>query len=118
MTPQRIPRTPFQSSRSLCNLSGMETSTAEIARAPSNSDAEAVGQDLRVVFEKLEPWPKGFRLHDMYRSKVPGGWLVLTGPARVGMAFVPDPNHSWLAPVGVPLKVPRPPAATTYESST
>jgi hypothetical protein len=35
----------------------------------------------------------------VYRSKVPGGWLVYTqstfGEGASGMAFVPDPNHEW-----------------------
>ena len=41
------------------------------------------------------------RLNSKYmleRSKVPGGWLVIsqfhTGSAH-GMVFLPDPNHEW-----------------------
>jgi hypothetical protein len=40
-------------------------------------------------------------LHSEYlteRAKVPGGWLVISqfkvGTAH-GLAFVPDPNHTW-----------------------
>ncbi len=30
------------------------------------------------------------------RAKVPGGWLVkITGYAEHGIAFYPDPNHTW-----------------------
>lgn len=29
-----------------------------------------------------------------YRSKVPGGWLVMS-PRLGGIAFYPDPSHAW-----------------------
>ena len=29
-----------------------------------------------------------------YRSKVPGGWLVMS-PRLGGIAFYPDPQHAW-----------------------
>jgi hypothetical protein len=34
---------------------------------------------------------------NVYRTKVPGGWLVFTywGSAYAGMTFYPDPNHQW-----------------------
>ena len=43
--------------------------------------------------EGIEGMPGGPIL---YRTKVPGGWLVSTGKGEgSGMAFVPDPNHEW-----------------------
>jgi len=33
---------------------------------------------------------------DMFRSKVPGGWLILySGGMASSMTFFPDPNHQW-----------------------
>ena len=33
---------------------------------------------------------------DVYRAKVPGGWLVLfKGFDNAGLTFYPDPNHAW-----------------------
>ena len=32
----------------------------------------------------------------MYRSKVPGGWLIMVrGSTAPGLTFLPDPNHKW-----------------------
>jgi len=35
---------------------------------------------------------------ETYRSKIPGGWLVLVrseGESPHGMTFYPDPDHRW-----------------------
>jgi hypothetical protein len=35
---------------------------------------------------------------EVHRTKVPGGWLVVTrleGSAPQGIAFYPDPDHRW-----------------------
>ena len=35
---------------------------------------------------------------EIHRTKVPGGWLVLTrlgGSAPQGITFYPDPDHRW-----------------------
>lgn len=32
---------------------------------------------------------------DVYRTKVPGGWLVLVMQNTSGLTFVPDPDHKW-----------------------
>ena len=29
---------------------------------------------------------------NVFRAKIPGGWLVKEGP---GLCFVPDPDHTW-----------------------
>jgi hypothetical protein len=42
-----------------------------------------------------------FRWHEirtnagaLQRAKVPGGWLLMSGPSR-SIAFYPDPDHAW-----------------------
>jgi hypothetical protein len=35
---------------------------------------------------------------EVHRSKVPGGWLIITrsqGAVPQGIAFYPDPDHRW-----------------------
>jgi hypothetical protein len=36
-----------------------------------------------------------FNLGDVYRTKVPGGWLVLVTNNARGLMFYPDPEHKW-----------------------
>lgn len=36
-----------------------------------------------------------FKLGDVYRAKVPGGWLVLIYTNAKGLTFYPDPEHKW-----------------------
>jgi len=36
-----------------------------------------------------------FRLGDVYRTKVTGGWLVLIANNAKGLTFYPDPEHHW-----------------------
>jgi hypothetical protein len=45
-----------------------------------------------IKWERLKS--EGF---DIYRAKVPGGWLVwaTAGGGEVGMIFYPDPDHKW-----------------------
>jgi hypothetical protein len=54
--------------------------------------ASAKSGRVEIVFEKMKV--KGLHAleRNMWRSNVPGGWIV-TGSA--GAAFVPDPNHQW-----------------------
>jgi hypothetical protein len=87
----------------------METATVEKTKRASNSD-----DPLRVVFVKLSVYPDKHRLLDLYRARVPGGWLVVYGPERGGAAFLPDPQHSWLVTGGeaYPLFPPSPPGGT------
>lgn len=69
----------------------METTTSlDRPRAPKNSDAE-----LGLDFERVCTGPDKHRLRDVFRARVPGGWLVVSGPARGGLCFVPDLQHSW-----------------------
>jgi hypothetical protein len=32
---------------------------------------------------------------DIYRARVPGGWLVLVIHNTSGLTFYPDPEHRW-----------------------
>ena len=32
---------------------------------------------------------------NIYRAKVPGGWLVLVMHNTSGLTFYPDPDHKW-----------------------
>jgi hypothetical protein len=36
-----------------------------------------------------------FKLGDVHRTKVPGGWLVLVVNNATGLTFYPDPEHNW-----------------------
>ena len=36
-----------------------------------------------------------FKLGDVYRAKVPRGWLVLVTNNARGLMFYPDPKHNW-----------------------
>jgi hypothetical protein len=41
--------------------------------------------------------PNAGNLIHIYRSRVPGGWLVFAnqGGGPSGLTFVPDPHHTW-----------------------
>ena len=36
-----------------------------------------------------------FKLGDVYRAKVSGGWFVLITNNDRGLMFYPDPKHTW-----------------------
>lgn len=36
-----------------------------------------------------------FKLGNVYRAKVAGGWLVLVADNANGLTFYPDPEHNW-----------------------
>jgi hypothetical protein len=45
-----------------------------------------------------ETLQNGIRLegYDLYRAKVPGGWLIyIDRVEHSGLTFLPDPNHEW-----------------------
>jgi hypothetical protein len=58
---------------------------------------------VAVNLEKIEIQIDGKRpgfsknLIQLLRSKVPGGWLVVTvgGVEATGVTFLPDPDHEW-----------------------
>jgi hypothetical protein len=43
--------------------------------------------------------PKGQKTTSVQRASVPGGWLLRDAAARGALVFVPDPTHSWGAPI-------------------
>jgi hypothetical protein len=50
-----------------------------------------------IEWEKLKSTGGGT---DLYRSKIPGGWLVYfenqySDSGTGGLTFVPDPDHEW-----------------------
>jgi hypothetical protein len=46
-----------------------------------------------LTWEQLDVTPGIF---NVYRAKVPGGWLVaIAFHDGQGLTFYPDPNHSW-----------------------
>jgi hypothetical protein len=48
---------------------------------------------LRLELLGAEP---SLRFADLYRTKVPGGWLILIEQRDgCGATFVPDPQHKW-----------------------
>jgi len=54
----------------------------------------------KLEFEQLKRTPDGFhlmlRFPEIYRSKVPGGWLVIAGVTTGhSITFMPDPQHQW-----------------------
>lgn len=51
-----------------------------------------------LVWHKLNSSSAGgefFKLGDVYRAKVPGGWLVLVTNNARGLMFYPDADHQW-----------------------
>jgi hypothetical protein len=81
-------------------------------RGPQSGAALAQGVTAKPLFEKSTPktvsvkWEMlsgspGTGSRGVYRSKIPGGWLVESirrsgdSGLGVGLAFVPDPEHQW-----------------------
>ena len=75
---------------------------------PVSSDANAVMQDTsasapkaatpHLIWHPVSSSSSGgelFRLGDVYRAKVPGGWFVLVTNNARGLMFYPDPEHTW-----------------------
>ena len=53
--------------------------------------------DLTLEWEKISCKAPGLVKVYMYRTKVPGGWLVMTvtHSGGAGTSFVTDPGHEW-----------------------
>jgi hypothetical protein len=51
----------------------------------------------RLVWEELGSSGRGvLKLDwDVFRTRVPGGWLVLVIQNTSGLTFYPDPEHKW-----------------------
>ena len=55
-------------------------------------------EQRRLVWHKLNSSSaegRVFKLGNVYRAKVPGGWLVLVADNATGLTFYPDPEHNW-----------------------
>lgn len=54
-------------------------------------------QKLNVSFDGKKPGALSRAYHQVYRGRVPGGWLVTVGGGQglAGITFVPDPRHEW-----------------------
>lgn len=46
----------------------------------------------QLSWQKLKSKQKN--VPDLYRSTVPGGWLI-SGGINGGLVFLPDPEHAW-----------------------
>ncbi len=48
-------------------------------------------------WEKLTSNSLGFNKYKLetYRTKIPGGWLVICTIGSESLTFVPDPEHKW-----------------------
>lgn len=46
----------------------------------------------KLLWQKLKS--KERNVPDLYRSTVPGGWLISNG-IDGGLVFLPDPDHAW-----------------------
>lgn len=63
-----------------------------------NAIAAEGGEQPRLVWHKLyssSVESRVFKLGNVHRAKVPGGWLVLVSDNATGLAFHPDPEHMW-----------------------
>ncbi len=71
-------------------------------RQPSNKRLTRRSQNMKVLWEEIESGDRASvttglwaasPLRKLFRTKVPGGWFVLS-PAG-SMIFYPDPKHRW-----------------------
>jgi predicted metal-binding membrane protein len=58
-------------------------------------DDEASGSAPEMRFERIKTSLAGSGSFGLYRSPVPGGWLVMHTGQVSSITFVPDPNHEW-----------------------
>jgi hypothetical protein len=55
-------------------------------------------EQLQLVWHKLNSSSAGgefWKLGDVYRAKVPGGWFVMITNNARGLIFYPDAEHNW-----------------------
>jgi len=63
-----------------------------------NPNTAQKAEPPQLVWHKLNSSSSGgefFKLGDVYRTKVPGGWLVMITNNARGLIFYPDPEHNW-----------------------
>lgn len=76
---------------------GTTTINERITNMKKDSNT-AEGPDPQLVWHKLsssEAEAGFFKLGDIYRTKVPGGWFVMVTNNARGLMFYPDPEHNW-----------------------
>ena len=60
--------------------------------------ANTAAEQRQLVWEELNS-SRGeggfFKLGNVHRAKVPGGWFVLVSDNARGLTFYPDPEHKW-----------------------
>ena len=64
----------------------------------SSPDTAENAEPPQLIWHKLNSSSAGgefFKLGDVYRTRVPGGWLVLVTNNARGLMFYPDPEHKW-----------------------
>jgi hypothetical protein len=49
---------------------------------------------MKVIWEKIKS-ENIFGGGSLWRSKVPGGWIIRLSGNGEGLAFYPDPEHKW-----------------------
>lgn len=47
----------------------------------------------KLEWQKLKSKQKN--VPDLYRSAVPGGWLMTSGGDHAALVFIPDADHEW-----------------------
>ncbi len=74
----------------------------ETVRQPSNKQLPRRSQNMKVLWEEIESGDRtsltaglwaASPLRKLFRTKVPGGWLVSSTTASI--TFFPDPKHRW-----------------------
>jgi hypothetical protein len=50
--------------------------------------------EMKVIWEKIKS-ENIFGGGSLWRSKVPGGWIIRLSGNGEGLAFYPDPEHKW-----------------------
>ena len=63
-----------------------------------SANAAQGAEQRQLVWHKLNSSSaesRVFKLGNVYRAKVSGGWLVLVADNATGLTFYPDPEHNW-----------------------
>jgi len=48
------------------------------------------------ITDQSDPGISPYRAPDIFRSKIPGGWLIFLSLSNInGVTFLPDPEHEW-----------------------
>ena len=58
-------------------------------------DIKMLGLEASGIYGPFSAGGEWWKLGDVYRTKVPGGWLVMITNNARGLMFYPDPEHKW-----------------------